>query len=114
MIMICLTRNIVTTLSDHQAQFVLLKTYNKSTQKKETLYFRDFTEMEKQKDLINTQLTNINWVEELCIEQIIINKSTNILLTKIKKLIKFWAPLQKMPNPIKKTLLQSHITPFQH
>ena len=82
-----LAGNIVTKLSDHQAQFVLLKKYNKSTQKKETLYLRNVTEMEKQKDLINTQLTNINWVEELRIEQNNVNKSTNILLNKIQKLI---------------------------
>ena len=84
MIMICLTRNIVTTLSDHQAQFVLLKTYNKSTQKKETLYFRDFTEMEKQKDLINTQLTNIDWVEELCIEKLLSTSQPIYFLLKLK------------------------------
>ena len=82
-----LAGKIVTKLSDHQAQFVLLKKYNKSTQKKETLYLRNVTEMEKQKDLINTQLTNINWVEELRIEQNNVNKSTNILLNKIQKLI---------------------------
>ena len=44
-----LARNILTTLSDHQAQFVLLKKYNKSTQSKETLYFWDFPETEKTK-----------------------------------------------------------------
>ena len=45
-------------MSDYQAQFFLLKKYNKSTLHKETLYFQDFTEMEKQKDLINKQTTN--------------------------------------------------------
>ena len=45
-------------MSDYQAQFFLLNKYNKSTLHKEALYFQDFTEMEKQKDLINKQTTN--------------------------------------------------------
>ena len=66
--------------------------------------------MGKQKDLVNIQLTNINWVEELRIEQNNVNKSANILLNKIQKLIKFRAPLQKMPNSKKKTLNKPWIT----
>ena len=50
--------NTITTMSDYQAQFFLLNKYNKSTLHKEALYFQDFTEMEKQKDLINKQTTN--------------------------------------------------------
>ena len=66
--------------------------------------------MGKQKDLVNIQPTNINWVEELRIEQNNVNKSANILLNKIQKLIKFRAPLQKMPNSKKKTLNKPWIT----
>ena len=44
--------------------------------------------MEKPKDLISTQLTNVNWEEELCTEQSNVGKSTNLLYNKIENLIK--------------------------
>ena len=67
--------------------------------------------MRKENDLINVQLANVNWKEELRIEHNDVNKSTNIvLLKKFQKLIKFWAPLQKMPNSRKKTQNKPWIT----
>ena len=104
-----LAGNIVTTLSDHQAQFVLLTKYSKSKQKKHFIS-GTLLKWKNKKDLINTQLTNTNWVEVLCIEQNNVNKSTNILLNKIQKLIEFWALLQKMLNSKKKTLNKPWIT----
>ena len=52
------------------------------------VYFWDFTEMEKPKDLISTQPANVNWEEELRIEENNVGKSTNLLYNKIENLIK--------------------------
>ena len=83
--------------------WLVLSSWNKSTQNKEMVYFWDFTEMEKPKDLISTQLANVNWEEELRIEENNVGKSTNLLYNKIENLIKLWASLQKMLKSKRKT-----------
>ena len=62
--------------------------------------------MEKQKDLINTQLTHANWEEELRIEQNNVNKSTNIKIENQSNS----GPLYKMYNSKKKTQHKPWIT----
>ena len=54
--------------------------------------------MEKNKDTISEKLQNIDWEAEPHLERNNVNLSSELLITKVNKLINFWAPLQKVSN----------------
>ena len=85
--------NLVITLSDHHAQFLILgNQHNSIENNKEEQLYRDFQEIEKNKDTTSEQLENIDWEAELRLE-CNINLSSELLIIKVNKLINFWAPL---------------------
>ena len=95
--------NLVITLYDHHAQFLILgNQHNSIKNNKEDQLYRDFQEMEKNKDTISEKLQNIDWEAELRLERNSVNLSSELLITKVNKLINFWAPLQKVSNKRKK------------
>ena len=65
--------------------------------------FRDFQDIEKNKNIISSLLDNVDWVSELCLSHNDINLSSELFLRKVEKSINFWAPLQKVSNKQKKT-----------
>ena len=75
--------NLVTTLHDHNAEFLFL---GKIKTRKSTIrqYYRYFTEIEKQKYEINEQIQNITWAAELRLDKKNVYLSTDVLLKKQK------------------------------
>ena len=65
--------------------------------------FRDFQDIEKNKNIISSLLDNVDWVSELCLSHNDVNLSSELFLRKVEKSINFWAPLQKVSNKQKKT-----------
>ena len=103
--------NLVITLSDHHAQFLILgNQHNSIENNKEQQLYRDFQEIEKKKDTISEQLENIDWEAELRLERNNVNLSSELLIIKVNKLINFWAPLQKVSNKRKKALNKPWMT----
>ena len=103
--------NLVITLSDHHAQFLILgNQHNSIENNKEEQLYRDFQEIEKRKDTISEQLENIYWEAELRLERNNVNLSSELLIIKVNKLINFWAPLQKVSNKRKKALNKPWMT----
>ena len=97
--------NLVITLSDHHAQFLILgNQHNSIENNKEEQLYRDFQEIEKKKDTISEQLENFDWKAELRLERNNVNLSSELLIIKVNKLINFWAPLQKVSNKRKKSI----------
>ena len=94
--------NLVITLYDHHAQFLILGNKHSIENNKEDQLYRDFQETEKNKDTISEKLQNIDWEAELRLERNNVNLSSELLITKVNKLINFWAPLQKVSNKRKK------------
>ena len=94
--------NLVITLSDHHAQFLIME--NLSESKKEDQLCCDFQEIEKNKTMIFEHLENVDWECEFSLECNNINLSSEILINKMDRLINFWSPLQKISNKRKKTL----------
>ena len=90
--------NLVNTLSDHHAQFLIMGNQHSPLEldSKEHM-FRDFQEIEKNKN-ISSLLENVDWVSELRLSRNYVNLSSELFLRKVKKLIHFWAPLQKVSN----------------
>ena len=66
--------------------------------------FRDFQDIEKNKNIISSLLDNVDWVSELCLSHNDVNLSSELFLRKVEKLINFRAPLQKVSNKQKKLL----------
>ena len=64
--------------------------------------YQDFTEIENNRDLINTHLTSIDWKNELHIDHNNVYVSTRLLLNKVDQLINSWAPIQNVFNRKKK------------
>ena len=103
--------NLVITLSDHHAQFLILgNQHNSIENNKEEQLYRDFQEIEKNIDTISEQLENIDWEAELRLERNGINLSSELFIIKVNKLINFWAPLQKVSNKRKKALNKPWMT----
>ena len=57
--------NLVTTLSDHHAQFLLMEFQTKQMDNEKIQMFRDFSKIENNKNLVNTHLEGIDWATEL-------------------------------------------------
>ena len=97
--------NLVITLSDHHAKFLILGNQHYSIENnKEDQLHRDFQEIEKNKDTISEQLKNFDWEAELRSGRNNVSLSSELLIIKVDKLINFWAPLQKVSNKRKKAI----------
>ena len=94
--------NLVTTLSDHHAQFLLMKFQTKRMDNEKIQAFRDFRKIENNKNLINTHLEGIDWATELQVNRNNADLSSELFPKKIEQLINFWAPLQRGSNKKKK------------
>ena len=57
--------NLVTTLPDHHAQFLLMEFQTKQMDNEKIQMFRDFSKIENNKNLVNTHLEGIDWATEL-------------------------------------------------
>ena len=90
--------NLVSTLSDHHAQFLIMGSQHNPIEldSKEQM-FRDFQEIERNKNIISSLLQNVNWESELRLSCNDVNLS-ELFLRKVVKLINFWTPLQKVSN----------------
>ena len=76
--------NLVITLSDHHAQFLILgNQHNSIENNKEDQLYRDFQEIEKNKDTISEQLKNIDCEAELHSERNNVNLSSELLIIKV-------------------------------
>ena len=103
--------NLVITLFDHHAQFLILgNQHNSIENNKEDQLYRDFQEIEKNKDTISEQLENIDWEAELRLERNNVNLLSELLISKVNKLINFWAPPQKVSNKGKEALNKPWMT----
>ena len=102
--------NLVTTLSDHHAQLLLMEFQNKQMDNEKIQIFRDFSKIENNKNLINTHLEGIDWARELQVNRNNADLSSELFLKKIEQLIDFWAPFQRVPNKKKKLQNKPWIT----
>ena len=93
--------NLVTTLSDHHAQFLLMGFHNKQMDNEKIQIFRDFSKIENNKNLINTHLEGIDWATELEVNRNNADLSSELFLKKMGQLINFWAPFQIKRNSCK-------------
>ena len=94
--------NLVTTLSDHHAQFLLMEFQTKQMDNEKIQMFRDFSKIENNKNLVNTHLEGIDWATELQVNRNNADLSSELFLKKIEQLINFWTPLQRVSNKKKK------------
>ena len=80
--------NLVNTLSDHHAQFLIMGNQHSPLEldSKEHM-FRDFQEIEKNKNIISSLLEIADWVPELCLSRNDVNLSPELFLRKVEKLI---------------------------
>ena len=102
--------NLVTTLSDHLAQFLLMEFQNKQMDNEKIQICRDFSKIENNKNLINTHLEGIDWATELQVNRNNADLSSELFLKEIEQLINFWAPFQRVPNKKKKLQNKPWIT----
>ena len=72
----------VTTLPDHYDQFLLMVSQTRDIDNENNQKCRGFTEIENNRDLINTHLESIDWTIELRIDREIVDLSTGRLLKK--------------------------------
>ena len=84
----------MTTLSDHHAQFLLMEFQTKRMDNEKIQIFRDFSNIENIKNLINTHMEGIDLATELQVNRNNADLSLEVFLKKIKQLITFWAPVQ--------------------
>ena len=90
--------NLVTTLSDHHAQFLLMEFQTKRMDNEKIQIFRDFSKIENNKNLINTHLEDIDWTTKLQENRNNADLSSELFLKNIEQLINFWEPLQRVSN----------------
>ena len=90
--------NIVTVLSNHHAQFLVIANQANIDFEKPHYLYQDFSQIEKNKTAIKNQLESIDWNRVLRLSCSDINLSSNLFFQKIDKLINFWAPLQVQSN----------------
>ena len=82
--------NIVTTISDHYAQFLLLQNLNNKNPTKSEIYHQDFKKIIKERDLVNT-----NWDAILEVNNADVDKSFESFITTVNSIIAEHAPLKK-------------------
>ena len=85
--------NIVTTISDHYAQFLLLQNLNNKNPTKSEMYHEDFKKLNEnnlERDLVNT-----NWDAILEANNDDVDKSFESFITTVNSIIAEHAPLKK-------------------
>ena len=75
--------NLVTTLSDHLAQILIVLIQNTTRHKELRKVHRDFQEILRNKDIISKDLQNISWDTELQLNSENINISPKNLFQKL-------------------------------
>ena len=91
--------NLVNSLSDHHAQFLIMGNQHSSLEFHSTeQMFWDFQEIDKNKNIISCLLKNVDWVTKLHLSHNDVDLSSELFLKKVEKLINFWAPLQIVSN----------------
>ena len=90
--------NLVTTLSDHLAQILIVPIRNTTRHKEPKKVYQDFQKILRNKDIISSDLQNTNWDTELQSNLETINISTEKFISKINNLINDWAPLKELSN----------------
>ena len=90
--------NLVTTLSDHLTQILIVPVRNTTRHKEPKKAQRDFQKSLRNKDIISRDLQNANWDTVLQLNLENINISTEKFIAKINNLINGWAPLKEPPN----------------
>ena len=86
--------NLVTTLSDHLAQILIVAIRNTTRYKGTKKVYLDFRDILRNKDIISKGLQNTNWDTELQLNSENINISTKKFISKINNLINHWARLK--------------------
>ena len=81
--------NLVTTLSDHHVQFLLMVSQTRDIDNENNYTCQDFTEIENNKNLISNHLESINWSNKLRINRDNVDLSAGRLLKKMHQLINF-------------------------
>ena len=79
--------NLVTTLSDHLAQMLIVPIRNTTRHKEPKKGHHDFQEFLRNKDIISRDLQNTNWDTELQLNSENSNTSTETFISKINNLI---------------------------
>ena len=85
--------NVVTTISDHYAQFLLLQNLNNKSPIKNGIYHQDFKKLNKnnlERDLVNT-----NWDAILEVNNGDVDNSFKSFITTVNSIIAEHAPLKK-------------------
>ena len=97
--------NLVNTLLNRHAQFLTMELQCSSLEVDSTeQMFRDFQEIEKNKNIISSLLKSVDWVTELHLSHDDVDSSSELFLKKMEKIINFWATFQKVSNKQKKLL----------
>ena len=102
--------NLVTTLSDHLAQILIIPIRNATGYKEPKKVYRDFQVILRNKDIISRDLQNTNWDAELQLSSENINISTEKFTSKSNNLINHWAPLKDLSNAKQKLQNKEWIT----
>ena len=85
--------NIVTTISDHYVQFLLLRKLNNKNSIKNEIYHQDFKKLNRNK--IERDLVNTNWDATLEGNNGDVDKSFESFITTVNSIIAEHAPLKK-------------------
>ena len=97
--------NLANTLLNRHAQFLTMELQYSSLEVDSTeQMFRDFQEIEKNKNIISSLLESVDWVIELHLSHDDVDSSSELFLKKMEKIINFWATFQKVSNKQKKLL----------
>ena len=88
----------VTIFYDHNARFFLIEFETRQDENKNNKLYRDFVEIERNRDFINDQLKSVNWEVKPCINSNSIDLSLELPLNKVQKSNDFWAAPHKMSN----------------
>ena len=105
------SENLVNTLLNRHAQFLTMELQYSSLEVDSTeQMFRDFQEIEKNKNIISSLLESVDWVTELHLSHNDVDSSSELFLKKMEKIINFWATFQKVSNKQKKLLNKQTIS----
>ena len=80
---------------DQNALSLLMQFETRQDKNKNNKIYWDFDETAWNRNFINDKLKSANWEVELIINSNEVDLSLKLLLNKVQKLIKFWAPPQK-------------------
>ena len=105
-----LSGNITTTISDHYAQFLLLKDISHTKKEKAEIYNHDFEKLYQNKEKFENDLKKTDWNSVLDIKKNDTDNSFQMFLNSINKNITTHAPIKKLSNKDKKFLLKPWIT----